>query len=424
MAVCLITGCFFLILIIMKKILLLVLLILPFVGCNTETDEPKAEKVLLLSFDGFRYDYLSKTDTPNFDQLVETGVSSEGLIPIFPSKTFPNYYAIATGLYPEKSGFIGNSMYDLTMDASFTMSDRDQVENPRWYGGEPIWNTVEKANKNAGTMFWVGSEAPIQNMRPTHWKTYDGSMPDSARIDTVVKWLNYGNEEEVDLATVYFSFVDTQGHRYGTDSEEVKAAIKRADDLMGYLMEKMEENELTSKTNMLIVSDHGMADVSKERIVVLDDMIDPDDVEIIEYSPSVMMNAKQGKLEEVYESLKENEEHYKVYKKEDIPDRYHLKNHHRVPELLMVADVGYTINTQEYFESREDYPSGGAHGFDNQAKEMHALFVANGPDLKQDFEMKAFENVHLYSLMAHLLQVTPVQTDGSLDSVNVMLQGN
>lgn len=396
-------------------------------GCSGSGDElqkPRAEKVLLVSFDGFGHNYLSKTETPNFDRLVETGVISEGLIPVFPTKTFPNYYAIATGLYPESSGFIGNSMYDSTMNARFTMGDRDQVENPQWYGGEPVWNTVEKNGKKAGTMFWVGSEAPIQDMRPTHWKSYDGSMPDSARIDTVIKWLSYGNEKEVDLATVYFSFVDSQGHRYGPDSEEVKNAIERADDLVGYLMEKLEENRLTQKTNILIVSDHGMADVTRDRIVVLDEMIDPENVDMIEYSPSVMMNVRDGKLDEVYNALKANEEHFKVYKKEDIPKRFHLKDHHRVPELLMVADVGYTINTREYFERRENYPSGGAHGFDNQAKEMHAIFVANGPDLKEGFKMESFANVHLYELMAHLLQIEPAQTDGSLDSVNVMLQGN
>jgi len=390
------------------------------VGCGER--QMQSPKLLLVSFDGFRYDYLSKTDTPNFDQLVETGVTSEGLIPIFPSKTFPNYYAIATGLYPENSGFIGNSMYDAEMDARFSMGDRDQVENPNWYGGEPIWNTVEKAGKKAGTMFWIGSEAPIQNMRPTHWKEYDDDMPDSARIDTVVKWMSYGNEKEVDLGTLYFSFSDSRGHRFGPDSPEVVEAIQQADDLIGYLAQKMKEAGLSENTNLMIVSDHGMAEVSQDRIVILDDMIDPDDVEMVEYSPSVMMNVVGENDEDVYQTLKENNEHYRVYKKEEIPDRYHLRNHPRVPELLMVAEIGYTITNREYFESRENYPSGGAHGFDNQAKEMHAIFVANGPAFKQNYTMPAFENVHLYSLMTHLLNIDPAQTDGDLDSVSVMLK--
>jgi predicted AlkP superfamily pyrophosphatase or phosphodiesterase len=396
---------------------------LGFFGCaNNESPKPSGEKVLLVSFDGFRYDYLYKTDTPNFDQLVATGVKSEGLIPIFPTKTFPNYYAIATGLYPENSGFIGNSMYDSTMQASFSMGNRNAVENPDWYGGEPIWNTVEKAGKKAGTMFWVGSEAPIQDMRPTHWKPYDGSMPDSARIDSVVKWLSYGNEKEVDFATLYFSFVDNRGHRYGTDSPEVKEAIERADDLIGHLVNSLNTNDLASNTNMMIVSDHGMANVSKGRIIVLDNMIDPADIELIEYSPSVMMNVKGGKLDEVYDALKENEKNFTIYKKEEIPERFHLRDHYRVPELLMIADVGYTINTQAYFDSRENYPSGGAHGFDNQNKEMHALFVANGPDFKNGYKMKSFENIHIYDLITHLLDIKGAETDGTIDSIKNALK--
>jgi len=404
-------------------LLLIVISCLFAYGCQQETSQaPAGEKLLLLSFDGFRYDYLSKADTPNFDQLVESGVISDGLIPIFPSKTFPNYYAIATGLYPENNGFVGNSMYDPKMDARFSMGNRGAVENPDWYQGEPIWNTVEKNGKKAGTMFWVGSETPIQDMRPTHWKSYDGSMPDSARIDSVVKWLSYGNKKEVDFATVYFSFVDSRGHRFGPDSPEVVEAIERADDLVGYLMGKMNETGLKENTNLMIVSDHGMAEVSQDRKVVLDDMIDPDDLELIEYSPSLMANVKDGKLDEVYNTLKANEENFKVYKKEDIPDRYHLKNHPRIPELLMVADLGYTINAKEYFDSRDNYPSGGVHGFDNMEKEMHAIFVANGPCFKSGYKMEAFQNVHLYELMAHLLKVEPAQTDGDFNSVSVMLK--
>lgn len=386
------------------------------------SEKPAGDKVLLVSFDGFRHDYLSKTETPNFDLLAERGVISDGLIPIFPTKTFPNYYAIATGLYPENSGFIGNSMYDSTMNARFTMSDRDQVEDPRWYGGEPIWNTVEKAGKKAGTMFWVGSEAPIQDMRPTHWKSYDGSMPDSARIDSVIKWLTLGNEKEVDLGTLYFSFVDGTGHRYGPNSQVILDAIKRADDLVGYLAQRMHETGLKETTNLMIVSDHGMAEVSRERIVVLDEIIDPQDVELVEYSPSVMMHVKEGKLKDVYSSLKENEKNYRVYKKADIPARYHLKDHPRTPDILMVADLGYTINVKNYFESRPGYPSGGAHGFDNREKEMHALFVAVGPDFKTGVQVNTFQNIHLYELMAHLLNIEPARNDGSLDSVSVLLK--
>ncbi len=403
----------------MKKILLV--LFLGVISCSF-SNKKETPKLLLISFDGFRADYLTKADTPNFDLLAKSGVLGEGLIPIYPSKTFPNHYAIATGLYPENNGFIANVMYDEELGLSFSMGDREQVENPDWWQGEPIWNTVEKTGKKAGTMFWVGSEAPVQNMRPTFWKSYDGRVPNEARIDTVLKWMTLGTEKEIDFGTLYFSFVDSQGHRHGTDSEEVIEAIQQADDLVGYLMSQLEGKGLLDNTNIIIVSDHGMMNVSKEKLVVIDDFINIDDVEIIEGSPSLMMNVKEGKLEEVYSSLKKSETHFKVFKKEDIPERYHIKNHPRTPDLLMVAELGYTINTRKFIESRSNYPSGGAHGFDNLEEEMWALFVAIGPDFKKDFIMKPFENIHLYELMTHLLGLEPAQTDGSLDSVSIMLK--
>lgn len=407
----------------MKRHFFLLVLLGTCLFIGTSCYPEKDEKLLLVSFDGFRHDYLSKTDTPNFDTLVENGVISEGLIPIFPSKTFPNYYAIATGLYPENNGFIGNSMYDPLTDEYFSMGNREAVENPDWYEGEPIWNTAEKQGKKAGTMFWVGSETPIQHMRPTHWKPYDGGMPDSARIDTVVKWLTYENELEVDFATLYFSFVDSRGHRHGPDSDEVIEAIQKADDLTGYLIESLKEAGIFEEINLLIASDHGMTDVSRERIIVLDDLVNTDELEIIEYSPTMMMNVKEeDKLEEIYTTLKENEEHYRVYEKNEIPERFHLKNHRRTPDLLMIADLGYTINTRDYFEERPDYPSGATHGYDNQEKEMHAIFMAHGPDFKNGYRMNAFQNIHLYELMTNLLHINPAPNDGSLDSISVILK--
>lgn len=398
------------------KNFLLVLSVLILFGCTPEKKQPQ---LLLISFDGFRADYLSKTETPNFDRLIKNGVTAEGLIPIFPTKTFPNHYAIATGLYPENNGLIGNNMYDPDLDARYSMGNRDAVENPNWYSGEPIWNTVEKAGKKAGTMFWIGSEAPIQNMRPSHWKSYDGSIPNEARIDTVLKWMTRG-QDPVDFGTLYFSFVDSQGHRYGPDSEEVIEAIKQADELVGYLMEKLESNK---SINLMIVSDHGMIEVSPSRKVTLDNYIDVNDIEIISYSPALMFNVEgEGEIE-IFESLKKNEENFKVYLKENIPDRYHLKNNSRVPEILMVADEGYTINTKQFFESRgSDYPSGGAHGFDNANPKMDAIFVAYGPAFKKEVKLDRFENIHLYEVMAKILNIEPAPNDGDIDAVIEILK--
>lgn len=402
------------------KNFLLGLSVLILFGCSSEKKQPQ---LLLISFDGFRADYLSKTETPNFDSLIKNGATAEGLIPIFPTKTFPNHYAIATGLYPENNGLIGNNMYDPEMDARYSMGNREAVENPDWYSGEPIWNTLEKAGKKAGTMFWIGSEAPIQNMRPSHWKSYDGSIPNEARIDTVVKWLTRENEP-VDFGTLYFSFVDSQGHRYGPDSEEVIDAIKLADDLVGYLMEKLRGNDPDGNINLMIVSDHGMIEVSPDKKVILDDFINTDEIEIISYSPALMFNVKKrGIKTEIYKALKAGEENYRVYMKEDIPERFNLKDNKRTPDFLMIADEGFTINSAEYFESRgEGYPDGGAHGFDNANPKMDAIFIAYGPAFKKEVNLGRVENVHLYEVMAKILDVNPAPNDGDINAVMEILK--
>ena len=403
----------------MKNLFILFLFVLMGLGCSPATKP--SHKVLLISFDGFRADYLTKTETPNFDKLVKEGVISKGMIPVFPSKTFPNHYAIATGLYPENNGLVGNSMYDPEMNLSYAIRDREQVENPDWYLGEPIWNTVEKNGKKAGTMFWVGSEAPVQGMRPTFWKTFDSSMPETVRIDSVIHWMTLDTDQQIDLGTLYFDFTDAIGHRYGPDSKEVVQAIQRADSLVGYLINKLQKHHLDDITNVIIVADHGMTELSRERLVFLDDYINPDDVNLISSSPVIMLNPKPGKEDEVYQALKAGENHFTVYRKDEIPEHYHLRNNPRTPEITISMELGYTMSTHEYADDRPDYPSGGTHGYDNAEEQMRAIFVAHGPDIKQGLVIEPFENIHVYEFIAHLLEVESAGTDGDLEVLKPIL---
>lgn len=405
---------------IQRMVSVLVLLVL---GCSSPVDqsiqerESKAKKVLLISFDGFRADYLSAERTPYLYDLAKKGAVSDGLIPVFPSKTFPNHYAIAVGLHPENNGLIGNSMYDSTLSQMYRIGDREQVERADWYEGEPIWNTAEKQGVRAGTMFWVGSEAPVQGIRPTHWKRYDGGVPDSARIDTVLHWLGMGTDLEVDLATLYFSFLDSQGHRYGTDAPETDAALLRVDGLMKYLMEGLESSGLAQYTNVVLVSDHGMQNISRDRVITLDTYMDLDRVLMIGGSPVATMNIEPTYREDVYNRLKEAQEGgapFQVYLKDDIPERFHNNKHPRTPDVTIIADLGYSLTTSQQLSSNPYYPSGGNHGYDPQHSEMHAVFVAVGPDFAPNSHLEAFESIHIYELLAHLLDLTPAPNDGNL----------
>lgn len=390
-----------------------------FLGCSSINTD--SNKVLLVSFDGFRHDYLSKTETPNFDRLIEGGVISDGLIPIYPSSTFPNYYAIATGLYPENNGFISNSMYDSTIGTWFSMGDREQVENPAWYDGEPIWNTAEKHGVRTGTMFWVGSEAPIQNMRPTHWKPYDGEMPNSDRIDSVLSWMTLGDDKEIELGMLYFSFVDGVGHDFGPDAEEIISAIQQADSLIGYLTQQIEALGLEDQVNLIIVADHGMAQNSRDKIIYVDDYINVNDLDIYSWGTSFSIRGDQQTLDSVYQQLKPNEDQFQVYKKEDIPDRFRVKNSPRFPDLLMIPESGYLISSRGYAESRENYATGGSHGYDNLTQDMLGLFLVHGPDFTDGKVIDTIENVHIYELIAHLLRIESAGTDGSIDALKSTL---
>ena len=405
-----------------KPVLLLFFLAVLFVqSCSTpgRTDSSD-QKVLLISIDGFMPKYFDEMDTPALDRIAATGVRAEYMIPVFPTKTFPNHYSIVTGLYTENTGVIANNMYDPVMDARFSLSNRDAVSNGAWYEGEPIWVTAEKQNIRTATMFWPGSEAEINGLRPTRWMPYDDDMPYTARIDTVISWLQIEDESAPRFLTTYFSRVDSYGHDYGTDSDSIRAAVREVDSLIGYLMDEVERTGVGENLNILITSDHGMADLSPERVIILDDIINMDDVRIIDYTPVAMIQPDSGKKESVYRLLKEAENKYSVYRKEDIPEVYHVKDHIRVPEIMMIADVGYTITTNSYLENREIM--GATHGYDHRAPEMRSFFLASGPAFKEGERSGSFQNIHLYELMAHVLDINPAPNDGSLDSLRHVLR--
>ena len=157
----------------MYKKFIIVLLLCIITSCAKEdsADNDFAPTVILISLDGFRWDYRNKADTPNLDILLENGVNSESFIPVFPSKTFPNHLSIVTGSYPENHGILSNDMYDPEWDADYYIGENSApVQEGRWYDADPIWVTAEKQGKITGTYFWPGSEAEINGKRPTYRK--------------------------------------------------------------------------------------------------------------------------------------------------------------------------------------------------------------------------------------------------------------
>ncbi len=393
----------------MYKLILLVL-IFPALILNACAEEQDRTPLILISIDGLKPSYMELTETPVLDSLAARGTLAESMIPVFPTSTFPNHYSLVTGLYTENTGVISNTMYDEEIGRYFRLSDRSAVSDGRWYGGEPLWVTAEKQDVRTATMFWPGSEAEINGVRPTRHYTYDGSLSYEARVDSVLTWLQLEDETRPDFITLYFSRVDSRGHSYGPYHEETLGALTYVDGVIGRLVSGLEEIGMWGDVNILFTSDHGMIDLSDDRLVFIDDIIDLDDVNVINWSPVVMIQPTEGNTESVYEALKSEENNYRVYMKEDLPERWRFGNHHRVPDIVMVADLGWTITSRGFYERRGIL--GGTHGFDNAYEDMHAYFMAVGRDIEQGKQIPSFEVVHLYEFMARLLNIEPAENDG------------
>ncbi|MBD0256724.1 MAG: alkaline phosphatase family protein, partial [Cytophagales bacterium] len=307
--------------------------------------------VLLISLDGFRHDYFEKVPTPHLNRLAREGVKARWLTPVFPSMTFPNHYSIVTGLYAEHHGIVNNSMYDPEFKAGFSLGNRAEVSNGRWWGGEPLWVTAEKQGQKAATFYWPGSEAEIAGNRPSYWKEFDNQVPDAARVDTVLAWLSLPAARRPTFLTLYLSDVDHQGHEHGPDSPEVLRAVQAADSTLGRLVAGLEKRKRYDRVNVIVVSDHGMAPTSPQRITYLDDFVDMSDVERVDWGVVTGIWPKSGREEAVYRSLRaEHHPHMQVYRKSEIPERYHYRQHRRIAPIVCVAADTWYISSRAYME--------------------------------------------------------------------------
>jgi len=389
------------------------------------------EYVLLVSFDGFRYDYADIIDTPNFDKIKERGVNAKSLIPVFPTLTFPNHYSLATGCYADKHRIIGNHFYSKTLNRFYSMYDRSTVTDSAFYGAEPIWVTVEKNGLKSASYFWVGSEAVGKN--PTIYKNYDSSVPFTARVDSVISWFELDEEKRPDLVLLYFSEPDHTGHMFGPESMEVSDMIIQSDQLLGYLLEELNTLDIKDQINLIIVSDHGMSTVTQEKLIYLDDFIPKDMADFQGGGAVGMINQKEKQfsikkpfkktrysLREIYRRI-EFIEFLDIYKTKNIPSKYHFLNEDS-PDFLLVAHNGWFI-TDHANSSKVGNTLNGMHGYDPEYLDTHGIFYAIGPSFRIGHSANSFENIHIYPLICNILNIPEYEyIDGDLNKVEGMLR--
>ena len=383
--------------------------------------------VILVSLDGFRYDYLNLYRPSNLNSLAASGVRAKWMIPSFPSKTFPNHYTIATGLYPQDHGIVENNIYDPLFKAVFTLSDRREVENGRWWLGEPIWVTAEKHGQKAASIFYPGTEAEIAGTRPSFWKKYDKEMSNDARVDTLLSWLDLPRDQRPTFLALYFSDPDDAGHEFGPIASETRKAVLNVDKEIGRLIMGLKAREIFRQINLIIVSDHGMASVRLTNAILLDKLFDTNLASRIFWTREIVsIFPKAGKEEEIYQSLKRRlPPQGRVYRKAVMPARFHYSQSPRIAPLLVLPAEGWILTNRKAFAEMQakgetKRPKGG-HGYDNQLPSMRAIFIAHGEAFKKGTVVSPFENIQVYNIMAKILGLKPAVNDGNYRAAKAVL---
>lgn len=379
-----------------------------------QAQNSKDNYVVLVSMDGFRWDYAKQFKLQNLKKIAVEGVHAKSMKPSYPSKTFPNHYSIVTGLYPDHHGIINNVFYDAALNESFSLSS-DAKTDSRYYGGNPIWNLSEQQGVKTASFFWPGSD--IDKRNPSYFKKYDSKIPYGARIDTVLKWLQLPEKQRPHLVTLYFDEPDHTGHNFGPLSAETKKAVIKMDSIMGALSHRLDQLEIGKKINLIIVSDHGMANISNDKKVAVLDYLKP---EWLGYkavvNPIMSLQAKAGCQDSIAKALKKVP-HIKFWKSTEVPKRLHYGTNPRVHDFVIEAKKGYSLVSKESQNIK-----GGTHGYDNNEKDMHAIFYAKGPAFKVDKTVKTFQNVSVYPLIAHILGLQIGEIDGKFSDVKSMLR--
>ncbi len=390
-------------------------------------DDPRPT-VILVSIDGFRADYFELHKPPTLNALANKGVRARWMKPVYPTKTFPAHYSIVTGLYPDNHGLIENNMFDTERGLSFGLANRQAVQDPRWWGGEPIWNTAQKQGQIAAAYFWPGTETAIGGMQPKFWKDYDGKVPNDTRVDTVLGWLDLPVAQRPTMITMYFSDVDDAGHNHGPESPENREAVLRVDANIKRLVDGLAARGILEQVNLIFTSDHGMAPYKMRNAVVLDEMFDTGDAERVFWvGEFTQIFPKPGKEDAIYDAIKAKlPKTANIYRRSEFPKRFKFGKNKRIAPLVVIPKAGTVITTRERMNRAEKDGQldavRGAHGYDNDIVEMRSMFVGHGGQFKRGYVAKPFEAVDVYELICKILGIEPAKNDGNLKRIKSVLR--
>jgi predicted AlkP superfamily pyrophosphatase or phosphodiesterase len=379
-------------------------------GPNAASQQAKPY-VVMVSLDGFRYDYSRKYGAHHLLAVGKSGASvSEGMIPSYPSVTFPNHYTLVTGLYPEHHGIVANKFYDPQRKEYYSYSDPASSTDGSWYGGTPLWVLAEKQGMRSACFFWPGSEAEIDGMRPSYYLKYNDKVPDKQRLEQVIRWLQLPAEQRPHFITLYYANVDHAGHQFGPESPQTAAAVKEVDGLVGMLWAAL--NHLQLPVDLIVVSDHGM-EREQGGWINLDKYADLSN--FITVGPLLYPNSEAA-AEKAYQQLKIKTDQFTVYRRKRVPAEFHYDSNPREGDPVIVPNGPYVIRANAPTGGTDRPPELGVHGYDPATmKSMRGIFFAVGPDIRPGVTLQPFENVNVYPLIAKILGLDPPKVDGSIN---------
>jgi predicted AlkP superfamily pyrophosphatase or phosphodiesterase len=393
-------------------------------GSTTASARPY---VVMVSFDAFRHDYIERYKPAAFLDVASHGVQASALIPSFPSKTFPNHFTLVTGLYPGHHGIVGNAFFDPQRQEWYRLNDQKTLRDSSWYSGEPIWVTAERRGVKAGTVCWPGAEAPIEGVRPSYVIPYDPKTPNTTRVTDAVSWMRKSPTERPHLVMLYFSDVDDTTHRYGPDAPQTANAVSTVDRALRQLLDSIHALPYDDSVNVVLVSDHGMSEISPQRAIMVGDIlaragVDTARMEVSDNGPtmSLWFGTDSVRMRRAYAAL-DTVGHARTYFRSEIPERWHLRDNPRAGDLLLVADDRWVLLRRG--ADIEKFTSRGSHGYDPREAEMQGIFFAAGPNVRQLGRIPAFENVNVYPFLAALLRLDrPPVVDGDIRVLGSILK--
>ncbi|KAK3335421.1 alkaline-phosphatase-like protein [Cercophora scortea] len=386
-----------------------------------------APTTIIISLDGFRADFLNRGLTPRLSAFIKEGVSPLYMLPSFPSVTFPNHYTLATGLYPESHGIVGNSFWDPALQEEFYYTNSSRSLDPKWWSGEPFWVTAERQGLKAAIHMWPGSEAHILGVEPTYMDKFNGKEKLSKKVDRVLELLDLPDFDRPQIIAAYIPNIDSDGHKYGPNSTEIKTTIQKVDNVLDDIFKALEDRHLTDIVNVIVVSDHGMATTDTSRLIQLEDLVDMTKIEHVDGWPLIGLRPKNpDELQSIHRDLiakTKTNPNVDVYLRDvDMPERYHFSRNERIAPLWIVPKTGWALVTMQEMDLKKAKAEGavyhprGLHGYDHEHPLMRAIFVARGPAFPHEANsrLEVFQNIEVYNMLCDSVGITPMPNNGTL----------